>query len=59
MSLEAFGDDGLSPGEITGEDLERAGWSGNPDGTIWWKYPGEEMSFEDACSSFDADREEE
>lgn len=57
MSLEVFGDDGLSPGEITAEDLERAGWNSNPEATIWWKYTGEEMSFEDACTYFDEQRQ--
>ncbi len=59
MSLEAFGDDGLMPGEITAEDLYAAGWESDADGILWWKHKDETMSFEDACESMDADREEE
>lgn len=58
MSLEVFGDDGITPGEITAEDLEQAGWNSNPEATIWWKYLGEEMSFADACECLDSDRQE-
>lgn len=56
MSLEAWGDEG--PSEISAEDLERAGWSSDPDGKIWWKHEGEEMSFADACEVFDNQRQE-
>jgi hypothetical protein len=58
MSLEAWGDDGLTPGEITAEDLERAGWGSNADATVWWQIEGEEMSFEDACEAYADSREE-
>jgi hypothetical protein len=49
-------EDGLNPGEITAEDLEHAGWSSDSEGKIWWKYEGEEMSFEDACMTLDESR---
>lgn len=52
MSLAAFGDDGID-GATTSETLEEAGWSSNPEGTLWWKYKGEEMSFEEACQCHD------
>jgi hypothetical protein len=58
MSLEAFGDDGLMPSDVTAEDLERAGWGSNADATVWWKIEGEEMTFEEACEVFDSHRTE-
>ncbi len=46
-------EDGIGPGEITAEDLERAGWSSDPDGEIWWKYEDEEhYTFNQACEIY-------
>ncbi len=53
-------EDGLTPGEITAEDLEQAGWVSNPEGTLWWKYEDEEKyTFADACEIYDESRYEE
>ncbi len=58
MSLEAWGDDGLSPGEITAEDLYEAGLQSNEDGTLWWNDENKKMSFPDACEWLDSRRDE-
>lgn len=57
MSLEAFGDDSMEPGEITTEDLYAAGWQSNPECTQWWRADKEDVyTFADACMLEDESR---
>lgn len=53
MSLEVFGDEGNEG--ISSENLENAGWWSSEDGKIWYKYPDEPHTFEEACASVEDD----